>query len=79
MSDSPFTIVPKDKRVLKSSKVRSYFKYVNALLEPNKQRILDDANKATTDAMIYGFGSITITEGDMRYPEEFVTTEIKPD
>jgi hypothetical protein len=48
-------------------------------LEPNKQRILDDVNKATIDAMIYGFGSITITEGDMRYPEEFVTTEIKPD
>ena len=53
---SPFTIVPKDKRVLKSSKVREYYKTLNAILEPKKQEIMDAANKATIDAMIYGIG-----------------------
>ena len=53
---SPFMIVPKDKRVLKSSKVRAYYKTLNDILEPKKQKMMDAANKATTDAMIYGTG-----------------------
>ena len=58
MNDSPFTIVPKDKRVLKSSKVRAYFKQLNDIMEPRKQEICDRANQATVDMMIYGTGFI---------------------
>jgi hypothetical protein len=57
---SPFTIVPKDKRVLKSSKVREYYKLMNAIIEPKKQEIMDASNKAITDALIYGIGWVEI-------------------
>jgi len=61
-SSSTFQIVPKDKRVLKSSKVRAYFKEINDLLEPRKQEIFDKANQATIDCMIYGYSEIRIPE-----------------
>lgn len=78
MGESPFTIVPKDKRVLKSSRVREWYRYVNAVLEPKKQEIMDTAERASTDAMIYGFGVISTTKGDIRYPDLWKTTEDNP-
>ena len=78
MGNSPFTIVPKDKKVLKSSKVREWYRYVNAILEPKKQEIMDAAERASSDAMIYGFGVISTTKGDIRYPEMWETTEHNP-
>lgn len=78
MTDSPFTIAPKDKRVLRSSKVREWYRLINTVLEPEKQKILDAANRASTDAMIYGFGAISITEGDVKYPNLWKTTEYQP-
>lgn len=56
MGNSPFNIVPKDKKVLKSSKVRAYYKLLNDILEPEKHKIMEKANNATIDAMIYGEG-----------------------
>lgn len=58
--ESPFTIVPKDKKVLKSSIVRNYYKLVNAVLEPKKQQIMEDADKAATDAIIHGTGWLEV-------------------
>jgi len=55
-----------DKRFLKSSKVREWYKMVNDALEPKKQEILEAANKATIDAMMYGTGfyEFNDTSGD---------------
>lgn len=75
---SPFTIIPKDKKVLKSSKVRAWYKMVNDILEPKKQEIFDAAERATADAMIYGFGVISTTQGDIRYPDLWKTSEENP-
>lgn len=57
---SPFKIVPKDKKILKSSKVRAYFKMINNIVEPEKQSIMDKADKAVVDAIIYGCSEMRV-------------------
>lgn len=55
-----FTIRPKDRRAFKSSRVREYYKLLNAILDPYKTQILNESHEATVDALIYGTGFINV-------------------
>lgn len=58
MSNPPFMIVPSDKRILKSSKVRAYFKQLNDILAPDKEKIMQDVTDMQIDLMVYGYAKM---------------------